>query len=529
MGSKGSKKGYTRLKSWVQQRLAEEGRFREDAAREFLGDTDPGTWMRWLPRLFWESPEEDRENILRGLVPLAGNEATPFLEEVLASQRSGLAAKRLAVEQMDALGHSADPVLGEALQKAEAFAESLPEALQHVAGPDTVPEDILRRLRGLSPLFQGVVLRGLLRQPPENSFVFLERVLSEQDDLWGAVLEDLEGTPHEEAARLLQAGYRTADKALRKKIRRVHHRRSVRGLPVCPLDREAAAEAVWRPPVPATPEGLLSIPDPRGARMAWVIRPNVPKGMLVFGGWIDHQRGLMKFFVMDPSRRELEKYKQSLLTNPDFAVVECDPGFCASLLVEAYEKGAPLDPEEAEAFKAVRPMLKEVVPSDKPQAPIHAVWSDEPEVAVVGDPLGESANLLNELPLSAWAIEAATLEPHLDKLEAITQSRIIVHPMQKKERTEALFREIAGEILSDPARREDWRRRLEDTAWVFYKTDREGQARRLAQMSRYLADPEKDASHVSFFVELVRRGMEEKLEEKQTEEKQKPSLIVKPT
>jgi hypothetical protein len=94
---------------------------------------------------------------------------------------------------------------------------------------------------------------------------------------------------------------------------------------------------------------------------------------------------------------------------------------------------------------------------------------------------------------------------------------------------EALFREIAGEILSDPAYRTSWRRRLEDAGWVFHKKNLEGQARRLAQMSRYLEDPEKDASRISFFVELVRRGMEGRLQEKKTEEKQTPSLIVKPS
>jgi hypothetical protein len=101
--------------------------------------------------------------------------------------------------------------------------------------------------------------------------------------------------------------------------------------------------------------------------------------------------------------------------------------------------------------------------------------------------------------------------------------------MQKRERMDALFREMAREILSDPAYRASWRGRLEDAAWVFYKKGLERQARTLAQMSRHLEDPEKDASRVSFVVELVRRGMEGRLQEKKTAEKQMPSLIVKPT
>jgi hypothetical protein len=251
--------------------------------------------------------------------------------------------------------------------------------------------------------------------------------------------------------------------------------------------------------------------------------------MLVFGGYVDDQRGLVKFFVMDPSRKESEAYKNSLLENPELPVVESDAGFCAWLLDEAYQKGKPVETEEAEAYKALRPMLKEVVPPDKPEAPVYAVFADASEEAVVEDPLGESARLLDEKLLSSWGFEAERIKPHLDKLEEISDSRIIVHPMQKKERIDTLFRETAREILSDPAYRTSWRRRLEDAAWVFYQKGLEGQARRLVHMSRYLEDPEKDSSRIAFFVELVRRGLEGTLEEKKTEEKQRPSLIVKPS
>jgi len=529
MGSKGSRKGYRWLKSWVHEQLAEERQLRDEAKKTLLEATDPQALIRWIPRLFWESPEKDRDGILRGLVPLVGTEAVPFMEEILASPRSGLVEKRVALEQIEALGRKPDASSAEDLRKAEDFVASLPKCLSNAEEKGRIPEDVFRGFGGLSKPFQGVVLRELLHRPPEGVFRFLETVLAGQHDLWEEILEALEEEPHEEAGRLLQAGYGTGGKALQKKIRRVHHRRNVRGLPVCPLERGETGDAIWRPPVPPEPEGLLSIPDPLGARMAWVIRPNVRKGMLVFGGWVDYRRGLVKFFVMDPSRKELENYKASLLKNPEFTVVDCDAGYCASLLDEAYQKGPPVDFEEVEAFKAVRPLLKEVVPAQKPTAPVYKVFSDVLDGVVPDDPLGESAALLNENLLSDWVIEPQRIQPHVEKLEEISASRIIVHPMQKKERMDALFREIAGEILSDPAYRASWRGRLQDAGWVFHKKDLEGQARRLAQMSRYLEDPEKDASRVSFFVELVRRGMEGRLREKKMEEKKTPSLIVKPT
>jgi hypothetical protein len=529
MGSKESKKGYSWLKTWLQEQLAGEGALRDEAAKTLLESTDPQTLLRWLPRLFRESSEENRKGVLRGLVPLVGTEAGPFLEEVLTSPESGFMEKRVALEQLEKLGRDPEASIVEDLESAEDFVASLSDSLGRVEETDTIPEDLSGRFEALPALYQGVVLRELLRRPPDQAYRFLESVLTGRPNLWEEVLEALEEAPHEGAGRLLQAGHATADKALRKKIRRVHHRRNVRGLPVCPLESEETGEAVWRPPAPTKPEGLLSLPDPMGARMAWVIRSNVRKGMLVFGGWVDYQRGLVKFFVMDPSRKELENYKASLLENPEFTVVDCDAGFCASLLDEAYKQGAPVDPEESEAFKAVRPLLKEVVPAEKPAAPVYAAFPDVLAETPSDDPLGESAALLNEGLLSTWLLEPQRLQPHVEKLEEVSESRIIVHPMQKKERMDALFREIAGELLSDAAYRSSWKGRLEDAAWVFHKKGLEGQARKLARLSRYLEDPERDASRVSFFVELVRRGMEGRLQEKKTEEKQTPSLIVKPT
>jgi hypothetical protein len=524
-----ARRGYRWVKSWLQAHPDGEAPLGEDAEGELRKALDPEALARWLPRLFWESSETERPAVLRLLVPRAGKKAVPFLNEVVRSPWSRLTDKGLALEQLKAFGETPDPGSEENVERAFAFVERLPGWLREAEPAETIPQNASRAFQELSPPFQGVALRELMNRHPGETLRFLAYALGGRADLWDEVLDMLEEAPQEEAARLLERGYGVADKALQKKIRRVHHKRSVRGLPVFPLEREETEGAIWKPPVPPEPMGLLSMPEPAGSKMVWLIRPNVRKGMLVFCGWVDEERGLMKFFVMDPSRKELEKYKASLLADAELTVVESRPGFCAWLLEEAYQKGPPTDSEEAEAYKAVRPLVKEVAPAEKPRSPVHEVFFDRGVDPVVEDPLGESANLLKEGLMLDWTIEAERIRPHLEQMEDIGRSRIIVHPMQKKERLEAFYRETANRILSDPACRASWRRRLEDAAWVFYKKGLEGQARRLAYMSRYLEDPEKDAARISFFVELVRRGLEEGIQEKKTEERQRPSLIIKPS
>ena len=56
----------------------------------------------------------------------------------------------------------------------------------------------------------------------------------------------------------------------------------------------------------------------------------------------------------------------------------------------------------------------------------------------------------------------------------------------------------------------------------------ESLARRLVRIGRYLEDPERDGARIALFVEMVQRTLEAWLQEETKEEKERPSLIIKP-
>ena len=101
-----SRKGYTGLKSWLQERLAEEGPIGEEADKELLATAEPAMLTRWLPRLFREGSAADRTGVLRKLVPRLGTKAVPFLEEVVVAKGSRLSEKEIALEELKALGRT---------------------------------------------------------------------------------------------------------------------------------------------------------------------------------------------------------------------------------------------------------------------------------------------------------------------------------------------------------------------------------------------------------------------------------------
>jgi hypothetical protein len=238
--------------------------------------------------------------------------------------------------------------------------------------------------------------------------------------------------------------------------------------------------------------------------------------------------GLIKFFLLDMSSREAEKYRESLYENKELMVVETDPGYCAWLIDDAYKKRPPQDTQEVEIYKGYRTLLREVIGAEEPVAPVCRVFPSQEGETVDGDPLGESTGLLKHPLLKNWQIDPAGLLPQVEKLQEIEESRIIVHPMQKKERIESFHQEVTREILSDPEYRNLWKRRIEDAAWVLYQQGQGSESKRMVEVSRYLADPMRDGSAIGLFVELVKKTMEDLLNRKKTEEKEKPSLIIKP-
>jgi hypothetical protein len=131
--------------------------------------------------------------------------------------------------------------------------------------------------------------------------------------------------------------------------------------------------------------------------------------------------------------------------------------------------------------------------------------------------------------LKNWRLDRARLEVHREKLEEIQNSRIILQPMQKRERTESFYREVAAEFFSSTEDRQRWKVRVEDTAWVLYQKGEVDLARRLAGIARDLGNREQEVSRIPFCTALVRNTMEEWIQQSRSAEQQTPSLIVKPS
>jgi len=528
---------YGRFQNWVmRQTCACPGGGPEDAPEVVCVDRETRT--AWLHRIWREGERPEKENAMRVFARLQPVEAGCLFRKIVASPEALLWERKRAADLLREIDPYAEG--GETEAGLDAGWLCVQNLLRGRAGgtgtlgPDEAGAGEMRAAFEALPLWvQGAVASEILDQDPDRAMPFLGEVLQDREALWGDVLEPLAQSPHAGAAELIRDGYlRTQDRALRKKMKKANHKRRALGFPTLALDSDDARKGVWTPPAPGRPEGLLAIADTPEEKLVWILRRNVPHGVLLFTGWLHGRLGLRQFLATDLSRSEANKFRESVLQNPELRAGEVDPAYCAHLLEEAYRRGAPEDAEEADAYRRFRMMIKDLLPSagEAPPHPIYAVLAagESP-----GGPKPTSvqgvAGILGHPRLQDWRLEDQRWEAYRGKLEEIWNSRIIVHPLQKQERTEALYRQVAADVFSVPDERQRWRRRVEDAAWALHHGGDREVARGLAGIGLALGDPERGGALEPFCVALVRRTLEAWAQQSRIEERKRPSLIVRPS
>lgn len=376
------------------------------------------------------------------------------------------------------------------------------------------------------------VVQELLHRDTAKTIALLDGLLDRGAELPEEVLDLAGMRPGEDVARFLCRWHGLSkNKAFQKKLRGVLHKRKAMGLEVMEPDRTEAAEAVWKPPPMAAPEGFMSFPDGTGSRLVWILRHLPMRRTLAVGGLVQDRGGLKQVSAQELSRKESELYRRDILKDEVLLVAEADPAYCAFRIDEAFRRAEPAAPEQREIYLKIRPLLLELTGGAEPAHPASAIALGD-EGAEQGpdaeDPLGRGADLPEGGLLDDWFLERERVVPLADRYEEIQQSRIIVHPFQMRERISGFFREAAREYFADPACRLLWKTRLQDAAWVLQARGRGAEARKLCLAARNLSDPTGDPSRSPLLLHLVRKSLDAVLAEKKAAAERTPSLIVKP-
>jgi hypothetical protein len=335
-----------------------------------------------------------------------------------------------------------------------------------------------------------------------------------------AILERLARLAEPESvATLIELENATADKTLRKEIRRALFRLEQRGLPIPRPEAPPVVVSL----AAAEIEGWMSAADGNGDQLFWLVKPRRGELVQLFAV-INDPEGMREAELHPVTRKVLRAAREDLLSRHAIRVVEVDWRYCDHRMHEAHRWAV-------ERVAGDYPGLRNQILQDPPAAVAQPILAALDVEAVRADSalLAESMGVLEENELRTWFFPAADIAPYLDEIAQAQTSIVVLSEQQQRERVEQILVRAVEEIFGGN-RRESWRRRLLDLAWVFHATQRPERARQTLANALALEDASRGASGVPICEGLLRLsiGAHVRAAAEQEEQRKRESLIVTP-
>lgn len=362
--------------------------------------------------------------------------------------------------------------------------------------------------------------------PPDEVLKKATSYLKEEPYLTIHLIEALIRIPNPETAQLLTVMIaESEEKQVTKSIKRTLYKLRQKG--VRWEGKPTDEKPVFTPPKPAEPEGYLSPIDSTGSRIIALARPIPQKGLLVVFSIISDLEGIQQFNVNRFSKKGFREFLKGSLSSAEFPVIEAPGAYCLQLLKEAGALTQSLSKALPQGYHEMENEFSDVT-WDEP-APLIYQFIKEDEIKDLPHLLKDSAHLHETMPFTTWHLGEQEVEKYASQITEAQQSKIVLRPDQKEARVNAVYREALEELFPEE-KRHLWKRRLEEMAYVLYKTRKEDEARAALSAAVDLKNPFSSIEPNPFIWNLLLKSIQGLMEtdQKKIEEEKKTSLIVTP-
>ena len=322
-----------------------------------------------------------------------------------------------------------------------------------------------------------------------------------------------------QAAAMLVEMEAGAAGAMRREVRRALYKLKQHG-----IDAPAATAPASSVPQPDANEirmnsAMLSPIDGEGARIVWIVKPRVQGGLVRMWALISERDGLVGAQNTGLSRRELKSERDELERRAQVKLVDADWRVADFIVCEAWRNTPESRRGTVGNFLMIR---SELIAAPPPTALTHPVYA-ELAAEAAAEP---SVELLKEPELLEWRLPDALLKPYVDEINQAGESVIVLSPVHKQERVNAVIDRATAELLTgDNGVR--IRRRLEDIAYYLARVGRRTQAGWAAAAASRLRDG-IDVTKVLFFQGFVRTQLGTVAAAEQQKAEEEPRLIMTP-
>jgi hypothetical protein len=392
----------------------------------------------------------------------------------------------------------------------------LPEALERAATALPGDADAIRPangdpaalLRALDAEAAVRVLDWLLRFEPEAGAELAE-IWAEEPDAASGPLSRLQGD--------------ALPKPGRKALSRALHRLRSRGVELA--SAPPAAVVAKLPPIEEELQAaFVSAIDPRGTRLAYLAESNPAGGVRLFELVLDEERGILEFEVYATGRSKARQFLRDLRARERFPAVE-SPADAVRALVQRIAERQPASRPLPRGFIEFRAHVAE--PKPGAQTPGELAREALGGAADAQALVRRAEELVRSHELGPWPTAGPGLEKLAERIGELAKSPLVISPAARREQAQSLLAEAQAEIFAEPVGAYT-AQRLEESAYVLWKTGREEDARAcLAAAQAFRAGPAQENPIARALLEAVLAPVLAGLEEQAPREAE-PSLLVKP-
>jgi hypothetical protein len=337
--------------------------------------------------------------------------------------------------------------LPEALERA---ATALPRAADAIRPANGDPGQLAR---GLGADQAGAVLAWLLEHEPAA----------------GAELALAWAEDPETAQPVLGLAPESLPKPARKALRRaLHHLRS-RGVAV-PESAPAATVATLAPLDEGIDEARVTALDPHGVRIAYLATDRAGGGVRLFELALDEGRGVLEFEVFEAGRSRARRFLRDSAQRATWPTVPAPSASVRALIARAAAHQST-DRSPPRSFAEWRTRLSETPPGIQTPGALAraALGAGAVELGVV-------TGWVRDGVIGPWPPATSRVQPLIERLDELAKGVVIVSGAARREQVDRAVEDALEGIYSaeERSRIADL---FEETAYVWWQTGREGDAR----------------------------------------------------
>ncbi|MGE5220310.1 MAG: hypothetical protein ACM3SP_25180 [Chloroflexota bacterium] len=316
---------------------------------------------------------------------------------------------------------------------------------------------------------------------------------------------------------------RSTDKEIKKEIKRSLFKLGQRELK---MPQEAAAQKpVTLFESAAEIEAYMSAVDGGGGRLLWIAKAQPGHGLQVIQAMLHDRQGLLRIGGMRMRRKELRKMADEIKQQHEVSMISVPWEFADQMIYEGYERAKARGQSGLENFHEIR----SVIATGKPKELTHPIYQQLNAAEVRDGAWRElSRRLLDEPELRFWILTDDWVQNFLPQLQEAQTSRLVLNPLQKEERFNAIVRD-AVKTLCSGENGQAFKRRMEDMALYFFETDRADLAKLSLAVALQVGEGDPGPLDISFLTGLVQKSFAFFMsQEKAKKEEEQSGLIIKP-